>query len=64
MSRKHLTKSRRVKQPVERTLVTPEVTERRIILNPETGDYTVQRNVTPTVYKQGKAAGSTIKAQR
>jgi hypothetical protein len=57
MARKHNTKG--TKQPVERILVTPEVAERKVILNPETNEYETCMVTTPAVYKQGRALGST-----
>jgi len=45
--------------PVERTLVAPEVKDRKVVTNPETGEFEVQHVVTPAVYQQGKALRST-----
>lgn len=64
MARKHAKKFIR-KAGVERTLVTPEVTERKVVTDPTTGEFTVVNVVTPAVYRQGKAYESTsTKGQR
>lgn len=60
MARHHRQKG--IKQYVERTLVSPEVTEVRIVLNPATQQYEPKRIVVkPAVYRQGKAAGPTTR---
>ena len=64
MARKHAKKFSR-KASVERTLVTPERTERKVLTNPTTGQLEVVHVVTPAVYTQGKAHESTsTKGQR
>lgn len=50
-----------VKQPVERTVVIPETSERKILTNPETGELEVIYITAPAVFKQGRALGSTTK---
>ena len=61
MARKHNLKRNRVSMPVERTLLTPAVTERKIVMNQTTGQYEVQQVVVkPAVYRQGHAAGQTV----
>jgi hypothetical protein len=62
MARKHTLKRDRVSQYVPRTLVTPEQTERKIVLNPVTNLFEVQHVVVkPAIYKQGTAGGPTLK---
>lgn len=55
----HKKKKYRVAQPVNRVLVTPEVTERKLVLNPSTNEYELCHVTTPAVYKQERAMGPT-----
>ena len=59
MARKHNRKG--IKQPVEKIVVAPESTERKVLLNPETNEYEPTVVTTPAVVKQGRALGSTLK---
>jgi hypothetical protein len=62
--RKHKKNRGILKQPVASTIVKPEkrVVERKIVENPETGQFEVVHieTVTPAVIKQGKAYGPTM----
>lgn len=54
-----------IKQPIATIVVSPEkrVSERKVVLNPETNEYEVQfiETATPEIVKQGKAFGPTTK---
>lgn len=64
MARKHAKKYSK-KQSVQRTLLTPEKVEKKIVTDPVTGDFKVVTIVTPAVYRQGKAdAPTSTKGQR
>ncbi len=59
MARKHNLKRNRVRQPVEQTLVTPESTERKLLLNPDTNEYIIHTIHIPAIVLQGRAKGPT-----
>jgi hypothetical protein len=65
MARKHNLKRNRVSQHVERTLVTPAQTERKVVLNPNTDEYeAITVILKPAVYRQSKVVGgSTLKGR-